>query len=138
MRLSTINVVAGILSGLKINRIPDKKVKSALVNDYIHLRRFVKDADEQRRELIEKFQSDWRDELGAVEEFRKEGKPVVGHEDYLDAERDANKAIADIFDQEVDASPKSIPLDAFLSAFSKDELTFEQIATLQDAGIIDA
>lgn len=138
MKLSTINQVAGILSGMKINKITDKEVKTALVNDYLHLRRFVKDADEERKELIEKFQEDWRDELAEVETYRKEGKAVEGHEAYLEAEKDANAALADIFNREVETMVKAVPTEAFLAACDKEELTLEQIALLQEAGVIEA
>lgn len=137
MKISTINAIVGILSGMKINKITDKKVKSTLVNDYIHLRRFVKEADEERKELVEKFQDDWKEELSSVEALRRENKPVEGHDEYLEAERDANKVIADIFDRNVDTSLKAIPLEEFLGACDKEELTIEQIAFFQENGIID-
>lgn len=136
MKLSTINTVAGILSGMKINKITDKAVKAALVNDYLHLRRFVKEADEERKELIEKFQSDWGDTLAAVDAFRRDKKPVIGHDDYLEAERDANKAIAAIFDRDVETKLKSIPIDDFVKAVDGEELTLEQIALLEDCGLL--
>lgn len=138
MKLQTINAIAGILSGMKINKINDKAVKTALVNDYLHLRKFVKDADEERKELVEKFQKDWADELGAVEAYRRENKPVEGHDAYLEAERDANKTIAEIFDREVETMVKAVPTEAFLAACDKEELTLEQIALLQEAGVIEA
>lgn len=137
MKLSTINVIAGVLSGMKINKITDKEVKTALVNNYLHLRKFVKEADEERKELVEKFQKDWGDELAAVEAFRKDGKPVVGHDAYLDAERDANMAIAEIFDREVETHIKPVPSEAFISACDLEELSLEQIALFQDAGVIE-
>ena len=137
MKFSIINTIAGILSGMKITKVKDKDVKNTLVNDYLHLRRFVKDADEQRKELIDKFQKDWADELAEVESFRKDGKPVEGHDAYLEAEKDANKALADIFEQEIETSLKPVPMESFLTAFSEDELTLEQIAILQENGIIE-
>lgn len=136
MKTQTINTIAGILSGIKINKITDKEVKEALINDYLHLRRFVKDADEERKELVEKFQADWMEELAAVEAFRRENKPVEGHDEYLEAERDANKAIAAIFDRDVEVSLKAVPLDEFIAACGGEELTLEQIAFLEDGGII--
>ena len=137
MKLSSVNAVAGVLAGIKINRITDKAVKIALVNDYLHLRRFVKDADEQRNELIRKFQDDWADELAPVDALRKVNKPVVGHDEYLDAEKDAQKAISDIFSREVDVSLKPVGVDAFLAACGGEELTLEQMAVLQECGIIE-
>ena len=96
----------------------------------------MKEAEEQRNELVSKFQADWRDELPIVEAFRKENKPVEGHDAYLDAERDANQAIAEIFNKDVEINLKAVPMDTFLSACGGEELTFEQIAFLQENGII--
>lgn len=137
MKLSIVNALCSILSGMKINRISDKVVKTALLNDYLHLRRFAKKAEEDRQEIVRKFQEDWMSELAIVEAYRKEGKPVVGHDEYLDAERDANKAIQDLFSAEVDTFLKAVPMDAFTTACGGEELTLEQIATLQDGGIIE-
>lgn len=137
MKLSTVNILAGILSGIKINKIVDKNVKATLVNDYIYLRKFAKEADEQRRELTEKFQADWAEELEAVQAFRRDNKPVVGHKEYLEAEADANKAIQDIFSTEVEVKVKPVKMEAFLSACGGEELTFEQIAVLSESGIIE-
>lgn len=138
MKLSTINVIAGVLSGMKINKITDKEVKTALVNNYLHLRKFVKEADEERKELVEKFQKDWGDELAAVEAFRSEGRPVEGHDAYLEAERDANKAIQDIFECDVETRLKAVKMEDFVDAIEIDDLTFEQIALLEEAGLIEA
>ena len=137
MKLSIINALAGMLSSMKINKITDKAVKTALVNDYLHLRKFVKEADDERRELVEKFQKDWAEELPLVEAFRRENKPVEGHQEYLEAEADANKAIAEIFDNDVEVSLKAVPVDDFVAACGVEELTLEQIAFLQENGLIE-
>lgn len=138
MKLSTINAIVGVLSAMKINKFKDKKVKATLINDYLHLRGFVKKADTDRMELVQKFQSDWADELAAVQSLREAGKPVIGHDAYLEAEKDANDSIASLFSGDVDVAPKSVPMDAFLTACGGEELTFEQIALLQEGGIIEA
>lgn len=136
MKISTANAVLGILSGVKINKIADKKVKATLMNDYLHLRKIVKPAMDDKNEIAQKFQSDWRDEFVAVETLRRDGKPVVGHKEFLEAEADANKAIFAIFDREAEASPQAVSLDSFLVACKGDDLTFEQMATLEEGGII--
>ena len=136
MKLSVVNALALILAGIKINRITDKEVKTALVNDYLHLRRFAKKAEEDRDEIVRKFREDWKDELPVIEAYRREGKPIAGQEDYLEAEKDANKAIADLFSAEVDTEVKSVPMDVFLGACGGEELNLEQIALLQENGII--
>ena len=137
MTIATINMIVGILAGMKLNKISDKKVKATLVNDYLHLRKHVKDTEADRKELVDKFQSDWADELDAVEAFRRENKPVVGHDAYLDAERDANKAISGLFEREVEVDIKSIPMDEFMASCGAEELTLEQLAFLQEVGIVE-
>lgn len=137
MKANLINALAGLLSGIKINKISDKEVKTTLANDYLHLRRIVKKIEEDRNEIVEKFQQDWADELAAVESFRRDKKPVVGHDAYLEAERDANRAIAALFEEEVETRLKAVPMDAFLDALSEDELTLEQIALLTEGGIVE-
>ena len=137
MTIATINVLVGILAGMKLNKISDKKVKTALVNDYLHLRRFAKEADADRKELVDKFQSDWTDELDEVEAFRRENKPVVGHDSYLEAERDANKAISDLFTKEVEVDIQPVPMNDFMAHCGAEELTLEQLAFLQENGVVE-
>lgn len=136
MRLGDINVIVGILAGMKINRITDKKAKTALLNDYLHLRPHFKKANEDTEEIRKKFQEDWADELDAVQAFRDKRKPVVGHDAYLEAEKDANKAISDLYSAEVDVDISSVSIDEFMTSCGGEELTFEQIAFLQETGII--
>ena len=137
MTIATINVLVGILAGMKLNKISDKKVKTALVNDYLHLRRFAKEADADRKELVDKFQSDWTDELDEVEVFRRDNKPVVGHDSYLEAEKDANKAISDLFTREVEVDIQPVPMNDFMAHCGAEELTLEQLAFLQENGVVE-
>lgn len=137
MKLATINMLVSILGGIKLNKILDKKVKTALVNDYLHLRKFVKEGEEERQDLVDKFQADWADELDDVETLRRAGKKVVGHDAYLDAEKDANKAISDIFAREVEVDIKPVAIDDFMASCAGEELTLEQLAFLQESGIVE-
>lgn len=126
--------IAEILGGIKINRIEDKEAKAALLKDYLAIRKEARQAEADRDEIIRKFQDDWKDEIPAIGKFRAEGKPVLGHLDYLEAEKDANKAISAVFSQEVDIDLAPVEMDA-LEAVSED-ITLEQIAFLQENGII--
>lgn len=137
MKLAEVNTIVGILAGMKINRIADKRIKSALLHDYLNLRPLFKKANEDVGEIRTKFQEDWNDELDAVQAFRDKRKPVVGHDAYLEAEKDANKAISDLFSAEVEVDIKSVPMDDFMASCGGEELTFEQIAFLQESGIIE-
>lgn len=135
MNIATVNLAASILSGIKLNKINDKRVKATLLKDYLALRKVAKEADEDKNEIIKKFQDDWHEELSEVEAFRRENKPVEGHKEYLDAERDANKAISDILAGEADVNLTPIALDA-VTALS-DDITLEQVAFLQEIGLIE-
>lgn len=135
LKRNIIIALAEILAGMKINKVVLKGPKQALMMDYLALRKEVKKAEADREEIVRKFQDDWAEELPKVESFRRQGKPVVGHLDYLEAEKDANKAISDIFSQEVDIDLTAVPIDA-LDAVSED-ITLEQIAILQENGIIE-
>ena len=137
MKLSEVNVIVGILAGMKINRIADKKIKTALLNDYLHLRPHFTKANEDVEEIRRKFQEDWNDELDAVQAFRDKRKPVVGHDAYLEAEKDANKAISDTLSAEVEVDIKSVPMDDFMASCGGEELTLEQVAFLQESGIVE-
>ena len=142
MKLSTVDTLASILSGIKLNKIKDKDVKDTLINDYLYLRRFVKKSSDDIKEIREKFQSDWEDEMGAVESQREENRknktnePIVGHDEYLDAERDANKAIENILKEEVDVQIKSVKMSDFVAFCSDDEITLEQLAFLEENGVV--
>lgn len=137
MKLSRHTAIglAGILGGIKINRIEDKDAKTALLKDYLALRRVAKEAEADRDEIVRKFQEDWADELPAVQAFRDKKEPVIGHNDYLEAEKDANNAIVGLFSAEVEIDLSPVESDAIMD-FSED-ITLEQIAFLQECGIIE-
>lgn len=105
----TITDIAEILGSIKINRIEDKEAKFALFKNLIAMRKVAKESAADSDEIIRKFQEDWEDEIPAIRKFREADKPVLGHLDYLEAEKDANKAISDIFSQEVELDIDRIP-----------------------------
>lgn len=135
LKLKLIDQVAWILSGIKINRMEDKAAKAALMKDYLALRKACKMAQEDKEEIVKKFQEDWKDEFDAVNKCRRANKPVVGHADYLEAENDAEKAISDILSREVDISLTPVSLDVFTDASW--DVTLDQVATLRECGIIE-
>lgn len=138
MKIAKINTAVGILAGIQIFRISDKKTRTSLIDDYRALRPLFKKANEEAEAIQSKFQEDWKDELDAIHALREKNLPVVGHDAYLDAETDANRAIADIFDAEVEVDIKSVPFDDFLAncAGVAPNITLEQFAFLEEVGII--
>jgi len=137
MTIANVDMLVSILAGMKLNKITDKRVKSTLVNDYLLLRRHAKETEADRKVLVDKFQSDWADELDAVEAFRRADKPVVGHDAYLKAEKDANEAVSALFSREVEVDIKPVPMDDFMAHCGAEELTFEQLAFLQESGVVE-
>lgn len=136
MKTRDICNAVGILSGMKLYRIPDKSTRRVLLDDYRNLRPLFKKATEEATEIRTKFQQDWDDELDAVQAFRDKRRPVVGHDAYLEAEDDANKAIADIYAVDAEVDIKAVSMDDFLANCGGEDLTLEQVAFLEEVGII--
>ncbi len=135
LAIAEINAAAGMLCGIKLSRVADKEAKAILLKDYLALRKVVKEAEAEKDEIVRKFQEDWADELPKVQAFRDKNEPVVGHDDYLEAEKDANKAIIDLFSAQVEIDLSPAKSEAIMD-FSED-VTLEQLAFLQECGIIE-
>lgn len=136
MIVRNIDKIAGILAGMKLSKITDKEVKNNLLKTFIEARKIAKDIDAERLEIITKFQSDWMEELRAVEDFRIKKVPVIGHQEYLEAEKDANALLDSLFEKDVDLKICPVTMDNFMSFCGSEEITFEQVAFLQDNGVI--
>ena len=137
MKISKINNAVGILGGIKITKLPDKKVKNDLLNNYLHLRGFIRDAEEESTDLSKKFREDWSEEMDAVESLAMRKEPIVGHDEYLEAKRDTEKTLREIMEREVETAVKAIPMDDFMNACKGEELTLEQVAFLKEVGILE-
>lgn len=136
MKISQINNIVGILGGIGITKLPDKQVKTTILNDYTYLRKFVRDAEDESNEVSKKFREDWGEEMEAVETMFVRNEPVEGHEKYLEAKRDAEKFLRGIMDREVEVEIKPVQIDDFMNACKNENLTLEQIAFLQEVGIL--
>lgn len=89
MKVDNVVTIARLLAGIKINKLTDKEEKKKLLSNYLKANRIVKAVDADKQKLVEKFQQDWKDELSEVNALRDAGKEVVGHDEYLEAEKDA-------------------------------------------------
>ena len=114
MQAIIIDTIVNILSGIKINKISDKEVKTALVKDYLLLKKAV----------------------FKVAELRSKKQPLTGHEKFLEAEADTIKMINEAFAEEIDVEITTFDLDVFIAAVGEEALTLETIAFLQDNGVI--
>lgn len=137
MKLAKYKIINidSILVASRINRIADKEVKDALLKEYLEIHKIAEAAKADQNEISRKFNADWREEATAVAKYRNAGKPVVGHLDFLDAERDAEKAIQDLLKAEVDIDITAVPMDEIMAV--SEDITLGQIAMLQEYGIIE-
>jgi len=136
MKLFEVKEIAGILAGMKLNKITDKDVKTALVLDFAALRKCAKAGSEDIEEIRNKFQSDWAAEIPVIRAIRQGGNEVVGYDEYLQAENDANELIRSLLDAEQEVKLFGVKMDRFIQSCS-DEITFEQVMMLQDCGILE-
>lgn len=136
MKVLIVNAIADILAGVKLNKITDKDTKTILVKDYLQLKKVVQKAKETKQELESKFREDWQDEIFEIDKLRKEGKPLTGHEDYVEAEADTIKMINEAFLEDVEVEITPVELDTFIAAVGEESLTLETIAFLQENGVI--
>ena len=137
MKISNSNTAVGILGGIGITKLPDKQVKTTILNDYIYLRKFIREAEDESAEISKKFREDWGKEMDVVEEALAKREPVVGHEKYIEAKKDAENVLQGIMDREVEVEIKSVQMDDFMNACKNENLTLEQIAFLQEVGILE-
>ena len=137
MKLAKYKIINidSILVASRINRIADKEVKDALLKEYLEIHKIAEAVKADQNEISRKFNADWREEATAVAKYRNAGKPVVGHLDFLDAERDAEKAIQDLLKAEVDIDITPAPMDDIMAV--SEDITLGQIAMLQEYGIIE-
>ena len=137
IKKSVIYALANILSSIKINKLVDKDTKATLIKEYLQMKKILKDLDEERDEVVLKFRTDWEDELPKVAELRKKSEPVVGHDAFLEAEKDANDTLAALYATETEVDFTPIALDKFISAIGEEDLTLDAISFLQECGIVE-
>lgn len=123
MKKNDADRMAGILSGLKLTGIKDKVVRTTLLNDYLALRRIAKELKEEQQELVDKFNQEWG------------GADKEKNDEYRKALDDVTAMLKSLAEEETDVTLKPVDMDAFMVNV-KEELTFEQIAILQDGGLL--
>lgn len=123
MKKNDADRMAGILAGLKLTGIKDKVVRTTLLNDYLALRRIAKELKEEQQELVDKFNQEWG------------GADKEKNDEYRKALDDVTAMLKSLAEEETDVTLKPVDMDAFMVNV-KEELTFEQIATLQDGGLL--
>ena len=139
MRKMTAGLLASVLSSVKINRIPSREARTALLKDFVAFRRIASATDADRAEIVRKFQADWAGELDDVEAQRQASRkagtdaPVTGHDAYLEAEAVALDAIALLEEEDVDVQVEKVKAEVLYDP----DLWPEDVTLGQIPGTID-
>lgn len=129
-KIDIINAVR-VLSKLPINKVKNDKTKFSLLSDYRELRKVSKAIDEDRDVAVKKFREDFKDEIEVVASLRRHDLPVDAHEGYVTAERDLNKFLDNMLQEEIAVSiPAPVSWEDFVKAVGDTDLSFEEINSL--------
>ena len=129
-KIDIINAVR-VLSKLPINKVKNDKTKFSLLSDYRELRKVSKAIDEDRDVAVNKFRKDFKDEIEVVASLRRHDLPVNDHEGYVTAERDLNKFLDNMLQEEIAVSiPAPVSWEDFVKAVDDTDLSFEEINSL--------
>lgn len=138
LKRNIIEAAWNILAGFDFSKIGDEKAVRTLYRDYNIIRKVAKETISEKEEVTKKHQQMWEAELADVNKQRDEISKnlrtrVEGHDDYLKAEKVANKAISDIYDTEVDIDSVPVKIDHFFGI----SIALEHLAILQECGIVE-
>lgn len=130
MKKVDVIVAANALTGIALNKIKDDRLKFTLVADFRKLHKAAKAIEEEQRTILDKFQSDFAGESEVIEQLRASGLPVNDHQDFLKAEKDTQKCIKDLLDEEIELDIQRVDLESLVKALKDTDLTMVNIANL--------
>lgn len=123
---------------IPVNKVKDDVVRNTLIYDYRRLRKVSREIEEERTDLVEKFQADFAVEAEEARALRQQGKAVTGAAlaPFLEAEAELNRAVRAMFREEVELELKTVPMDDFVKAVKDGDYTFEDLSAL-DGVVLD-
>jgi hypothetical protein len=123
---------------IPVNKVKDDVVRNTLIYDYRRLRKVSREIEEERTDLVEKFQADFAVEAEEARALRQQGKAVTGAAlaPFLKAEAELNRAVRAMFREEVELELQTVPMDDFVKAVKDGEFTFEDLSAL-DGVVLD-
>ena len=133
MKLAKIIAAVEVLRNAKSSRVKDEALRFALISDYLLLRRITAAHEDEQRELLRKFEDEQGSEFKEVQTLRATGKPLTGHEEFISAENDLGKYIADMLlaEKSVDGI-QYITMEQLMKVASDWELTMEGVMALNE------
>lgn len=123
---------------IPVNKVKDDVVRNTLIYDYRRLRKVSREIEEERTDLVEKFQADFAVEAEEARALRQQGKAVTGAAlaPFLKAEAELNRAVRAMFREEVELELQTVPMDDFVKAVKDGDYTFEDLSAL-DGVVLD-
>lgn len=120
---------------IPVNKVKDDVVRNTLIYDYRKLRKVSREIEEERTDLVEKFQGDFAAEMEEVRALRQKGEVIsaAARPDlaaFLKAEAKLNRNVREMFREEVSLDLNRVSVDDFIKAVKDGEYTFEDIAAL--------
>lgn len=114
------------------NKVKDDIVRNTLIYDYRRLRKVSREIEEERTDLVEKFQADFAVEAEEARALRQQGKAVTGAAlaPFLKAEAELNRAVRAMFREDVVLELQTVPMDDFVKAVKDGDYTFEDLSAL--------
>ena len=133
MKLAKIIAAVEVLRNAKSSRVKDEALRFALISDYLLLRKITAAHEDEQRELLRKFEDEQGSEFKEVQTLRATGKPLTGHEEFISAENDLGKYIADMLlaEKSVDGI-QYITMEQLMKVASDWELTMEGVMALNE------
>lgn len=117
---------------IPVNKVKDDVVRNTLIYDYRRLRKISREIEEERTDLVEKFQADFAIEAEEARALRQQGKAVTGAAlaPFLKAEAELNRAVRAMFREDVVLELQTVPMDDFVKAVKDGDYTFEDLSAL--------
>lgn len=133
MKLAKIIAAVEVLRNAKSSKVKDEALRFALISDYLLLRKITAAHEDEQRELLRKFEDEQGSEFKEVQTLRATGKPLTGHEEFISAENDLGKYIADMLlaEKSVDGL-QYITMEQLMKVASDWELTMEGVMALNE------
>ena len=129
MKKSEVISAVNAINKIPVNKITDKGVRNALIDNYLILRKAAKGIMDEREDLLDKFRSDWAAEIAAGQNGAQPSP------EFLAAQQNLDEDFGRIGKTYIDVEGLStLDKAAFFGALGDADLNFEDIAALD--GII--
>lgn len=148
MKKSRVIEIFRFLSGIKLNKITNKEVRSAVISNHLQMYNISKSYDDDVQELRKRFFEDKDDEINKVnalrEKFKNESDSVIkssiiaeiesDHKELLELEQAFYKEVNELHNSEIELNLKKIKQLDFIDACTETntDITGSDLILLED------